>query len=110
MPNSVAVDIARLWAPDNLRKVAAGTVVCAAIAAVAFATTSLNTGQNGVSKAMWAAMPLPKKVCGRPLVRSISWSGTTMSSGAISSLRLPTALIERMKRVPSDARAQTFAR
>jgi uncharacterized integral membrane protein (TIGR00698 family) len=34
--NSVAVDIARLWAPDNLRKVAAGTAVCAAIAAVAF--------------------------------------------------------------------------
>ena len=34
--NSVAVDIARLWAPDNLRKVAAGTAACAAIAAVAF--------------------------------------------------------------------------
>jgi uncharacterized integral membrane protein (TIGR00698 family) len=34
--NSVAVDIVRLWAPGNLRKVAAGTAVCAAIAAVAY--------------------------------------------------------------------------
>ncbi len=34
--NSVAVDVVRLWAPDNLRKVAAGTGLCAAIAAVAF--------------------------------------------------------------------------
>jgi len=37
MPSqSIAIDIARLWAPDNLRRVAAGTGVCAAIAAVAF--------------------------------------------------------------------------
>jgi uncharacterized integral membrane protein (TIGR00698 family) len=34
--NSVAVDIIRLWAPDNLKKVAAGTGVCAAVAAVAY--------------------------------------------------------------------------
>lgn len=36
MPNSVAVDIVRLWAPDNLKKVAAGTAVCAVIAAIAY--------------------------------------------------------------------------
>jgi uncharacterized integral membrane protein (TIGR00698 family) len=34
--SSVAVDIARLWAPDNLKKVAAGTAVCAVIAAIAY--------------------------------------------------------------------------
>src|SRR5215467_11494100 len=34
--NSVVVDVARLWAPDNLRKVAAGTAVSALIAALAF--------------------------------------------------------------------------
>jgi uncharacterized integral membrane protein (TIGR00698 family) len=34
--NSIAVDIVRLWAPDNLRKVAAGTGLCAVIAAAAF--------------------------------------------------------------------------
>jgi uncharacterized integral membrane protein (TIGR00698 family) len=34
--NSVAVEVVRLWAPDNLRKVAAGTAVCALIAAVAY--------------------------------------------------------------------------
>ena len=33
---SVAVEVIRLWAPDNLRKVAAGTALCGAIAAVAF--------------------------------------------------------------------------
>jgi uncharacterized integral membrane protein (TIGR00698 family) len=37
MPShSVAVDIARLWAPDNLRKSAPGILLCAAIAAIAF--------------------------------------------------------------------------
>lgn len=36
MPSNVVVDVARLWAPDNLRRVAAGTAVSAAIAAVAF--------------------------------------------------------------------------
>jgi uncharacterized integral membrane protein (TIGR00698 family) len=36
MPSSVVVDVARLWAPDNLRRVAAGTAVSALIAAVAF--------------------------------------------------------------------------
>src|SRR6516162_494238 len=34
--SSVAVEIVRLWAPDNLRKVAAGTALCAVIAAGAF--------------------------------------------------------------------------
>lgn len=34
--SSVAVELVRLWAPDNLRKVAAGTALCAVIAAVAF--------------------------------------------------------------------------
>jgi uncharacterized integral membrane protein (TIGR00698 family) len=37
MPSSsVALDIARLWAPDNLRKAAPGIALCAAIAAIAF--------------------------------------------------------------------------
>jgi uncharacterized integral membrane protein (TIGR00698 family) len=34
--NSIAVDIVRLWAPDNLRKAAPGIVLCAAIAAIAY--------------------------------------------------------------------------
>ena len=36
MPNSVAVDLARLWAPTNLRRAAPGILLCCAIAAVAF--------------------------------------------------------------------------
>jgi len=37
MPSSsIALDIVRLWAPDNLRKAAPGIVLCAAIASVAF--------------------------------------------------------------------------
>src|SRR5579864_2531397 len=34
--NAVAVEILRLWSPGNLRQVAAGTGLCAVIAAVAF--------------------------------------------------------------------------
>lgn len=34
--STVAVEIVRLWAPDNLRRVAPGVAVCAAIAVVAF--------------------------------------------------------------------------
>jgi uncharacterized integral membrane protein (TIGR00698 family) len=34
--SAVAVDLARLWAPDNLRRAAPGVALCAAIAAVAF--------------------------------------------------------------------------
>jgi uncharacterized integral membrane protein (TIGR00698 family) len=36
MPSNVAAEVARLWAPDNLKKVAAGTAACAVIAAIAF--------------------------------------------------------------------------
>jgi len=36
MSSSIAVDIIRLWAPDNLRKAAPGIALCAAIAAVAY--------------------------------------------------------------------------
>ena len=34
--NTVVVEIARLWAPSNLRKVAPGTAVCAVVAAFAY--------------------------------------------------------------------------
>ncbi len=34
--SAVVVDLARLWAPDNLRRAAPGIALCAAIAAVAF--------------------------------------------------------------------------
>jgi uncharacterized integral membrane protein (TIGR00698 family) len=36
MPSNVAVEVARLWAPDNLRKAAPGILLCCAIAAIAF--------------------------------------------------------------------------
>src|SRR3954469_18702633 len=36
MASNVAVEVARLWAPDNLRKSAPGILLCCAIAAVAF--------------------------------------------------------------------------
>ena len=86
---------------------------CAATSVSRVAASSVlpRLGQNGVSKAMWATMPRPKKVWGRaPRVRSMTWSGTTMCSGAISSLRLPTALTEMMCSTPREARAQMFAR
>ena len=40
--STVAVEIVRLWAPDNLRRVAPGVAVCAAIAAVAFVADTKN--------------------------------------------------------------------
>jgi len=36
MASNVAVEVARLWAPDNLRKSAPGILLCCAIAAIAF--------------------------------------------------------------------------
>ena len=45
-----------------------------------------------------------------PLVRSITWSGTTKSLGLISSLRLPTALNAIMLRTPIFRNAAIFAR
>ena len=45
--NSIAVDIVRLWAPDNLRKAAPGIALCAAIAAVAFVANSNHWMQVG---------------------------------------------------------------
>src|SRR5205807_1598766 len=60
-----------------------------------------STGQKGSAKPQWTTTPPSKKELTRLLVRSISWSGTTRWSGAISSRRLPTALIERIQRTPS---------
>ena len=62
-------------------------------------------GQKGSAKLMCATMPSPKKVDTRLRVLSMSWSGTTMSWGAISSRRLPTALTDTTRSTPSDLRA-----
>jgi uncharacterized integral membrane protein (TIGR00698 family) len=40
MANSVAVEVARLWAPENLKKSAPGILLCCVIAAVAFAANA----------------------------------------------------------------------
>jgi hypothetical protein len=36
LSSAVAVEIVRLWAPGNLKRVAPGVALCAAIAAIAF--------------------------------------------------------------------------
>src|SRR5688572_15084267 len=46
----------------------------------------------------------------RPRVRSMSWSGKTMSRGLYSCLRLPTALAERMYSTPSIFMPKMLAR
>jgi len=82
--NSVAVDIARLWAPDNLRKVAAGTAVCAAIAAVAFFADTRGWTHFGhvfvppliIALAIGMAM---QPLSGRPALKAgIEFSGRTL--------------------------------
>ncbi len=40
--SAVAVEIVRLWAPDNLRRVAPGVALCAVIAAIAFTADKQN--------------------------------------------------------------------
>src|SRR5690349_19102250 len=45
--NSIAVDLVRLWAPDNLRKAAPGIALCAAIAAIAFVANANHWMQVG---------------------------------------------------------------
>ena len=47
MASSVAVDVARLWAPSNLRRSAAGIALCCAIAAVAFIANAEHWMQFG---------------------------------------------------------------
>jgi uncharacterized integral membrane protein (TIGR00698 family) len=47
MANSVAVEVARLWAPSNLRRSAAGIALCCAIAAVAFIANAEHWMQFG---------------------------------------------------------------
>jgi uncharacterized integral membrane protein (TIGR00698 family) len=47
MANSVAVDVAKLWAPSNLRRSAAGIALCCAIAAVAFVANANHWMQFG---------------------------------------------------------------
>jgi hypothetical protein len=59
---------------------------------------------------MWTTTPSPKNVLGRALVRSYSWSGTTMSSGLSSSRRLPTALADSTYWTPSAFMPQMLAR
>jgi len=48
--SAVAVEIVRLWAPDNLRRVAPGVALCAVIAAVAFVADKQNSCAFG---AVW---------------------------------------------------------
>ncbi|MBS0549694.1 MAG: putative sulfate exporter family transporter [Proteobacteria bacterium] len=47
MANSVAVDIAKLWAPSNLRRAAPGILLCCAIAAIAFVANANHWMQFG---------------------------------------------------------------
>jgi len=47
MANSVAVDVARLWGPTNMRRSAAGIVLCCVIAAIAFVANANHWMQFG---------------------------------------------------------------
>ncbi len=73
------------------------------------ASTSRSDGQKGEASSTWTAMS-SKKVPARRKVLSMTWSGTTSVRGAISSRRLPTAPVARMRVTPSFFIAKTFAR
>ena len=67
---------------------------------------------KGFPNAAWATMVVPsKKLAGRtPFVRSIICEGRMKSPGAISSRSEPTAENARIAFIPSDLRAEIFAR
>ena len=69
-----------------------------------------SSAHTGCANPTCAAMPPPKNVLTRPFVRSKNWSGITTSSGGYSSLRLPTALAEKMRSTPSSLKPKTLAR
>ena len=68
---------------------------------LAAASTSVNAGHVGSANATCATIPRPKKVPTLPRVRSMNWSGSTRWPGAMSCLRLPTALTAISRRTPS---------
>src|SRR6185369_3929441 len=82
--SAVAVEIARLWAPDNLRRVAPGVALCAVIAAIAFVADKQNFLRFG---AVWippliltlvigmALQPLSDRAVLKP---GIEFSGRTL--------------------------------
>jgi uncharacterized integral membrane protein (TIGR00698 family) len=82
--STVAVELVRLWAPDNLRRAAPGIALCAAIAAVAFIADTKNLLRFG---AIWvppliltlvigmALQPLSGKAVLRP---GIEFAGRTL--------------------------------
>ena len=72
--STVAVDLARLWAPDNLRRAAPGVALCAAIAAVAFIADTRSLLRFG---AVWVP-PLQFAVSGTVVVRPGRWVRVTI--------------------------------
>lgn len=68
--------------------------------------------ENGSPNIAWATTLVPsKKLAGlTPFVRSIICSQRAKSPGAISSLKLPTALNASIARTPRDLSAAMFAR
>ena len=81
---TIAVELVRLWAPDNLRRAAPGVALCAAIAAIAFVADTRNLLKFG---AVWvppliltlvigmALQPLSTKAVLRP---GIEFAGRTL--------------------------------
>lgn len=90
--SAVAAELARLWAPDNLRRSAAGVALCAAIAAVAFTADTQNLLRFG---AIWVPPLILTLVIGmalqplstRPVLKpGIEFAGRTL-------LRIGVALL-----------------
>jgi uncharacterized integral membrane protein (TIGR00698 family) len=84
MSNNIAVDIVRLWAPDNLRRVAAGAAVCAVIAAIAYVADTRGWTRFGTAfvppliVALAIGMAL-QPLSSRPALRvGIEFSGRTL--------------------------------
>jgi uncharacterized integral membrane protein (TIGR00698 family) len=84
MASNVVLDVARLWAPQNLKNVAAGTAVCAVIAAIAYTADASGSTRFGnvfvppLIIALAIGMALHPLSARRPLKAGIEFSGRTL--------------------------------
>ena len=82
----------------------------APVASTAARRCACSCGHTGSLKATCATTPPPKNDRGRATVRSMNWSTSTSSPGAISSRIEPTALTEMRRVTPSCFIPCTLAR
>ena len=101
--SAVAVDLVRLWSPDNLRRVAPGVAICAVVAVIAFVADKQNFLRFGT---VWippliltlvigmALQPLSNRTALKP---GLEFAGRTLLRVGGSALALARAVAEKAR-------------